>query len=86
MTVALSLSLLKLFRSSMAIPIPWPEFGRFDTKSFRYKLIRYKLKLIRDIIKVDSIHVKSQFDSTQYLCSQPLISGLTGAKTLIPVS
>ena len=45
-------------------------YGRFDTKSFRYKF-----KSFRDIIKVDSIHIASQFDSTQYLCSQPLISG-----------
>ena len=55
-------------------------------RSFRYKLIRYILKSFRDNIKVDSIHVESQFDSTQCLCSQPLISGLTGAKTPIPVS
>ena len=35
----------------------WTEFGRFDTKSFRCKSIRYKLKLFRDIIKVDSIQL-----------------------------
>ena len=33
-------------------------YGRFDTKSFRYKLIRYKLKSFRDINKVDSIQVE----------------------------
>ena len=43
------------------------EFGRFDTKSFRYKSIRHKLKSFRDIIEVNSIHVESQFDSTQPL-------------------
>ena len=32
-------------------------YGRFDTKSFRYKSIRYKLKSFRDIIEVDSIQV-----------------------------
>ena len=34
-------------------------------RSFRYKYIRYKLKLFRDIIEVDSIHVESRFDLTQ---------------------
>ena len=61
------------------------QLGRFDTKLFRYKSIRYKLKSFRDIMKVDSMRVESRFDSTQSLCSQPF-SGLTSAKTAIPVS
>ena len=55
------------------------EFGRFDTSRFD------SLKSFRDIVKVDSIHVESRFDSTQPLCSQ-LFSGPTGAKIAIPVS
>ena len=43
------------------------DTSRLDTKSFR------------DIIKVDSIHVESRFDSTEPLCSQ-LFIGPTGAK------
>jgi len=35
----------------------WTEFGHFNAKPFRYKSIRYKLKLFRDIIKVDSIQL-----------------------------
>ena len=46
---------------------------------------RYKLKSFRDIIKVDSIHLESRFDSTQLLCAQ-LFRGPTGAKIAIPVS
>ena len=46
------------------------EIRHFDTKSFRYKSTRYKLKSFRDIIKVDSIHVESRFDSTQPLCNE----------------
>ena len=55
------------------------EFGRFDTSRFD------SLKSFRDIVKVDSIHVESRFDSTPPLCSQ-LFSGSSGAKTAIPVS
>ena len=34
-------------------------YGRFDTKSFRYKYFRYKLKSIRYIPEVGSIHSRS---------------------------
>ena len=51
----------------------------------RVRSFRYKLKSFRDIIKVDSTHEESRFDSTQSSCSQPF-RGLTGAKTAIPVS
>ena len=60
------------------------EFRYFDTKSFRYKSTRYKLKSFRYIIKVDSIHVESRFDSTQPLCSQ-LFTGPNGVKIAITV-
>ena len=46
------------------------KFGHFDTRSFRDKSTRSKLKSFRVIIKVDSIHVESRFDSTQPICSQ----------------
>ena len=35
-------------------------YGRLDKKSFWYKYIRYKLKLFRDIIEVDSIQLNLQ--------------------------
>ena len=61
------------------------EFGHFDTKSCRYKSTRHKLKSFRAIIKLDSIHIESRFDSTQPLRSQPF-SGPIGAKIAIPVN
>ena len=42
------------------------EFGHFDTKSFRCKSTRYKVKSFRVIIKVDSILAEKsiRFNST----------------------
>ena len=43
------------------------EFGHFDTKSFRCKSTRYKLKSFRGIIKVDSIHVEKSIRRSRIL-------------------
>ena len=40
-------------------------YGRFDTKSFRYKSFRYKSKSFRYKSKVVSIQIKSRFDTNQ---------------------
>ena len=47
------------------IPDPQLVYGRFDTKSFRYKSFRYKSKSFRYKSKVVSIQIKSRFDTNQ---------------------
>ena len=73
---------LELVSMSLNLSCQWSSVisiqSRFDTS-------RLDTKSFRDIIKVDSVHVESRFDSTQPLCSQ-LFSGPTGAKIAISLN